>query len=151
MKGIHAERIYPHPVERVWEAIATARGLSSWLMPTDFEPRVGHRFQFRWKKMPGWRGYVECEVLVLEPPRKLVFSWIGNDDMKPTTVTFQLESVAGGTRLIFDHTGFEGIGGFFSKLMMTNGWKKTMLAQRLTATLSTLATKSASDLAPLVP
>lgn len=151
MSGIHFERIYPHPIERVWEAIATARGLSAWLMPTDFEPRVGHRFQFRWKKVPGWRGFVDCEVRALEPLKLLSFSWVGDEGQKATTVTFRLESVPGGTRLVFDHDGFEGIGGFFSRLMMTNGWKKKMLEKQLVAALATLAEHGAGRLVALNP
>ncbi len=151
MSGIHLERIYPHPIDRVWEAIATARGLSAWLMPTDFEPRLGHRFQFRWKKIPGWRGYVDCEVLAIEPMRRIVFSWVGDEKQAPTTVSFQLERVGEGTKLVFDHTGFSGIGGFFSKLMMTNGWKKKMLDRQLNAVLTTLASRGPGALVALVP
>ncbi|MCA9728475.1 MAG: SRPBCC domain-containing protein [Candidatus Eisenbacteria bacterium] len=151
MSGIHFERTYPHPIEHVWEAIATARGLSAWLMPTDFEPRAGHRFQFRWKKVPGWRGFVDCEVLAIEPMHRLTFSWKGEEGQKPTTVTFRLEAVGDGTRLIFDHTGFEGIGGFFSRLMMTNGWRKKMLDRQLTAALATLTQRGPEALVALVP
>lgn len=151
MSSIHVERTYPHPIERVWEAIATARGLSAWLMPTDFEPRLGHRFQFRWKKVPGWRGYVDCEVLAIEPPHRLTFSWRGDDKQQPTTVTMRLDAVSDGTRLVLDHTGFEGIGGFFSRMMMKNGWAKKMLARQLTAALQTMADQGAGALTALVP
>jgi uncharacterized protein YndB with AHSA1/START domain len=151
MKGIHVERIYPHPIERVWEAVATARGLSAWLMPNDFEPRVGHRFTLRWKKSPGWRGFVECEVLELEPLRRLVFSWVGNPDQKPLTVTFTLEPVGEGTRLVLDHEGFVGLGGFISKMMMKNGWRKGMFGKRLPAALATMATRGSDALVALVP
>lgn len=151
MKGIHLERTYPHPIDRVWEAIATARGLSAWLMPTDFEPRVGHRFQFRWKKIPGWRGYVDCEVIALEPLRRLTISWLGDEGQKPTTVSFQLERVADGTRLTLDHTGFEGIGGFVSRMMMKNGWRTKLLQKQLPIALGTMAERGASALVALTP
>lgn len=29
----------------------------------DFEPRIGHRFQFRTEPAPGFDGVVNCEVL----------------------------------------------------------------------------------------
>lgn len=151
MSSIRVERTYSHPVERVWEAIATSRGLGAWLMPNDFEPRGGHRFTFRWKKVPGWRGYVECEVQAIEPMRRLVFSWVGDQGQRPTTVTFQLEAVSGGTLLRFDHSDFQGIGGFFSRMMMKNGWRKKMLERQLTAALGTIETRGASALVDLVP
>ena len=31
----------PGTPEQVWQAIATAEGISSWMMPTELEPRVG--------------------------------------------------------------------------------------------------------------
>ncbi|MCA8959882.1 MAG: SRPBCC domain-containing protein [Planctomycetes bacterium] len=151
MKGIHLERTYPHPIERVWEAVATARGLSAWLMPTDFVPQVGSRFQFRWKKVPGWRGYVDCEVLAITPPQRLVFSWVGDEKQKPTTVSFRLESVDGGTRLHLDHNGFEGFGGFLSRAMMSGGWRKKMLKRQLTAALATMAERGTDALVALTP
>ncbi|WP_229052663.1 SRPBCC family protein [Aeromicrobium sp. Leaf350] len=37
------ERRYPVPVtpEQAWEAIATAQGISAWMLPTRLDPRVG--------------------------------------------------------------------------------------------------------------
>lgn len=151
MKGIHAERIYPHPIETVWEAIATSEGLSAWLMPNDFVPQKGRKFRFSWKKCVGWRGYVDCEVLEVEPPRRLVFSWVGDEKQKPTTVTFELQTAPEGTRLVFSHTGFEGFGGFFGKMMMANGWRKKMLGRQLPAALQSLRQGGRSALVPLIP
>lgn len=151
MSSIRFVRDYPHPVSRVWDAIATQRGMSSWLMPTDFEPRQGHRFTLRWKKVPGWRGFVECEVLEIVPQKRLVFSWVGDAGQKPTRVTFELQPQGAGTRLVFEHTGFEGIGGFFSRLMMKNGWGKKLLNVQLNRSLETLERSGAEGLTVLVP
>ncbi|WP_157756892.1 SRPBCC family protein [Plantactinospora sp. KBS50] len=43
-----AERTYTVPAtpEQVWEVIATAEGISSWLVPTRLEPRVGGEVVF---------------------------------------------------------------------------------------------------------
>jgi hypothetical protein len=40
------EVIYPYPVERVWRALTDSRALAKWLLPNDFEPRLGHKFSF---------------------------------------------------------------------------------------------------------
>ena len=40
--GTHSlshETIIPAPVEQVWDAIATAEGITSWMMPTELEAR----------------------------------------------------------------------------------------------------------------
>lgn len=146
MKGIHLEREYPHPVERVWEAIATSRGLAAWLMPNDFEPRLGHRFVLRAKKQPGWRGYVECEVLEIVAGRRLVYSWKGDEKQTPSTVRWTLEPTPSGTRLVLDHEGFEGVGGYLQKLMMQGGWKGKLLGKTLPAALEVLRTRGAGAL-----
>ncbi|MCA8954562.1 MAG: SRPBCC domain-containing protein [Planctomycetes bacterium] len=151
MKGIHLERTYPHPIERVWQAIATSRGLAAWLMPNDFEPQPGHRFQFRWKKVPGWRGIVDCEVLEIEPLERLVFSWRGEEGHQPTRVTFTLTRVPEGTRLTLDHDGFRGFGGFLSRQMMRGGWRTKLLQRQLPHALESLATGGTAALTPLVP
>lgn len=151
MKGIHLEKVYPHPVERVWQAVATSKGLAAWLMPNDFEPRRGHHFRFRWKKIPGWRGIVDCEVLEVVPLQKLSFSWRGDEKHRPTRVTFTLSPEGGGTRLVLDHDGFRGVGGWFSKRMMSGGWKSKMLERQLPAALGALQAGGVDALVPLDP
>jgi hypothetical protein len=37
-----------------------------WLMKTDFQPVVGHRFQFRATPPPHSNGVIDCEVFVVE-------------------------------------------------------------------------------------
>jgi uncharacterized protein YndB with AHSA1/START domain len=100
-------------------------------MPNDFEPRVGHKFQFRAKPMPGWRGYVDCEVLEVVAPRRLAYTWIGDEDWKePTIVRWTLEAVEGGTRLRLEHTNLQEPWGRELKAMLSQGWRK-MLAEKL--------------------
>lgn len=144
MKGIRIERDYPHPVERVWEALATSRGLAAWLMPNDFEPRVGHRSVLRAKKQPGWRGFVECEVLELVPQRTLAWSWKGDEKQIPSTVRFTLTPIQGGTRLLLEHDGFHGFGGWMSRTMMSGGWRSKLLGKLLPEALDVMA-QSGSD------
>jgi uncharacterized protein YndB with AHSA1/START domain len=139
MSSIHHEIVYAHPIERVWTAITSSQALAAWLMENDFSPRVGHRFRFRAKPQPGWRGYVDCEVLELDPPRRMRLSWVGDESMPVTYVTFALTAVDGGTRLVFDHTGFVGMKGFFVKSMMNNGWGKKMLRGSLPRVLDRIA------------
>jgi uncharacterized protein YndB with AHSA1/START domain len=79
----------------------------------------------------GWRGFVECEVLEVEHERLLKISWVGDEKVKPQTVTYRLADDGAGTRLTLDHEGFEGLGGFMlSKFILKPGWK-VMLRKRL--------------------
>jgi uncharacterized protein YndB with AHSA1/START domain len=127
MSEIIREVVYPHPPAAVWRALTEPAALSAWLMPNDFRPEVGHKFQFRVPKPPiGWRGIVDCEVLVVDPPRRLSYTWLGDPKYRPTKVTWTLEPVEGGTRLRLEHTGFRGIGGMFLRWMLGSGWGKML-------------------------
>ena len=48
------ERFLKHPPERVWKALTDRGWLAEWYMPDDFQPVVGHRFQFRTAPAPGF-------------------------------------------------------------------------------------------------
>ena len=117
------EVVYPHPVEKVWAAVTDSASLAKWLMRNDFEPVVGKRFQFRAKPVMGWTGIVDCEVLELDAPRRMVWRW-KSDDID-TTVTITLERVEGGTRLRLVQDGFRGLRGMFVSWMM-RGWKRIL-------------------------
>jgi uncharacterized protein YndB with AHSA1/START domain len=109
-KTIRREISMPQPPEQVWRAIADRDALADWMFPNDFEPRVGHPFTFRVPPNPrqNFDGLVvQCEVLECDPPRRLVFSWSAGGPVVDTRVSFQLEPEAGGTRLDFEHSGFD--------------------------------------------
>ena len=60
------ERIMPHSPERIWRALTQSALIGEWLMQNDFQPVVGHRFNFRSPPAPHWNGVLDCEVLVVE-------------------------------------------------------------------------------------
>ena len=123
--SIRIETDYPYPPDRVWVALTDPRAIAEWLMPNDFQPRLGHRFQFRIAKPRGWSGIVDCEVTALDPPRRLAYSWkSGNVD---TVVTWTLTATAQGTRLELLHSGFKGAGQtILRKFMMGPGWSRML-------------------------
>src|SRR5713226_365222 len=106
-RDIRIEVTYPYHPAQVWRALTDSAELAQWLMPNDFQPRLGHKFQFRTKPQPGWRGIVDCEVTELDEPRRLSYTWTGEPDKPGTRVTWTLEPIDGGTRLRLEHTGFE--------------------------------------------
>ena len=122
MGSINLEATYPHPPERVWAALTDPQAMAEWLMPNDFEARLGHKFQFRVANARGWSGVVDCVVTELTPPRRLVYTW--KSDKVDTRVAWTLEPAQGGTRLVLEHSGFKGAGQFLlRKLIMGPGWK----------------------------
>jgi uncharacterized protein YndB with AHSA1/START domain len=110
----------PHPVEKVWRALTDPDALRVWLMDNDFEPRIGKLFVLRGHEIPPQgRGWVECELLELEPPKRMLWSWVHNEGDPPSRVEFRLENNDGGTRLTLGHTGeIDPI----MKSRLTQGW-----------------------------
>lgn len=114
-KAIQREMLFPQPCEQVWEAITDRETLAEWMFPNDFEPRVGHQFTFHVPANPkmNFEGLiVRCEVLECEPPSEktgglLSFSWSAGGPVENTRVTFRLEPDGSGTRLFFEHSGFD--------------------------------------------
>jgi uncharacterized protein YndB with AHSA1/START domain len=97
---VHEAR-YAHPPERVWRALTDRAELAAWLMPNDFTTQVGARFRF--DSRPAHAEPFECEVLEIDPPRRLREQWtIGG---LPTTVTYELRADGDHTVLRVEHDG----------------------------------------------
>ncbi|MCA9243899.1 MAG: SRPBCC domain-containing protein [Phycisphaerales bacterium] len=129
MAGVRRVVDYPYPPEDVWAALTDRRALAEWLMPNDFAPEVGHRFRFQTDPNPiCGTGITECEVLELEAPTRMVWSWQhtpppGRPKPPLTTVTWSLaRSVDGGTRLTLQHDGFSGFRMWLLSVVMARGW-----------------------------
>ncbi|QNI35346.1 SRPBCC family protein [Edaphobacter albus] len=98
------ERTFSHPLEKLWRALTEGSLLAQWLLKNDFEPMVGRRFQFRSEPMLQWDGLIDCEVLVVEPLKRLSYSW--NALGLESVVLFTLTSEEGGTHVRMEHSGF---------------------------------------------
>ncbi len=99
------ERLFAHPVEKLWRALTESPLLAQWLMNNDFAPMVGRSFQFRADPVPGWNGEIDCEVLVVEPLKQLSYRWsaMGLDSV----VLWTLTPTDGGTQVRIEHSGFK--------------------------------------------
>ncbi|HXS14161.1 MAG TPA: SRPBCC domain-containing protein [Acidobacteriaceae bacterium] len=98
------ERVFPHSPEKVWRALTESPLVTQWLMKNDFEPVVGRRFQFRSEPVPQWDGVIHCEVLVVEPLKRLSYSW-GTLGLE-SVVLFTLTAAEDGTHVHMEHSGF---------------------------------------------
>jgi uncharacterized protein YndB with AHSA1/START domain len=109
-RSLVVEREMPHPPEKVWRALTQAALIAEWLMQNDFAPKVGHRFNFRAPPMPHWNGVVDCEVLAVEPNRRLSYRWNASgaeaaNGLK-TVVTWTLTPTEGGVLVRMEQSGF---------------------------------------------
>jgi uncharacterized protein YndB with AHSA1/START domain len=104
---IRRELTFPQSPETVWRALTDSAALAEWMYPNDFEPRVGRPCSFRVLPDPlgEFDGIIHCEVLTCVPPSELVFTWVGG--AVNTRVSYRLEPNGTGTRMIFEHSGFE--------------------------------------------
>jgi len=101
---VKTEVFYPYPPQHVWQVLTNSRALAAWLMDNDFEPRVGHKFQF-WSPLPGLDRAIHCQVLELDEPKRLAYTWQESLMQHPSIVTWTLIPVRGGTQLQLEHQG----------------------------------------------
>jgi uncharacterized protein YndB with AHSA1/START domain len=95
---ISLDQFVAAPPAKVWRALTEPALLARWWVPGDIAAVVGHRFHL---EMPGW-GSVLCEVVEVDPERRLVYTF--NDNW---TLTWRLVAEGSGTRLFLDHSGFD--------------------------------------------
>lgn len=121
---------FQHSPERVWDYLTKPELIELWLMKTDFKAEAGCEFMFRTKPLIklGFDGNVYCKVLVIDPPKKLSYSWKGGPRKGKVSldsvVTWTLTEKNGGTELLLEHSGFRGMKNYFSYLIMNKGWAK---------------------------
>jgi uncharacterized protein YndB with AHSA1/START domain len=103
-RSVVIEKELPHPPEKVWRALTQGSLIKEWMMDNDFQPVVGHRFQFRSTPVPNWNGIVDSEVLIVEPNEKLSYSW-GSMGLE-SVVVWTLAATEGGTLVRIEQSGF---------------------------------------------
>jgi uncharacterized protein YndB with AHSA1/START domain len=106
MKSVSADYQLKGSIHQVWAALTDPAKLEKWIMRNDFKPVVGHKFQFRTEPTPWWNGIVDCEVLEIDEPRRLSYSWVSGSES--TVVTWTLREENGITHLHLEQTGFSG-------------------------------------------
>ncbi|MDA0182684.1 SRPBCC domain-containing protein [Solirubrobacter phytolaccae] len=107
--AVRVERRYAHPIEAVWKAVTSPEGLAAWFpVPATFELRAGGVVDY---------GDDTGEVLEVEPPHRLVFTWGGNQ------LEFALRADGDGTVFVLTHA-FDDRGGAAS---FASGWEGCLL------------------------
>ncbi|ANP45133.1 SRPBCC family protein [Candidatus Viadribacter manganicus] len=105
-RAVVVEREFAYPPEKLWRALTQPHLIEDWLMKNDFKPDVGHRFNLR----GDWGGALDCEVLEVEPPHTLAYTWnFAHEDAAyqlESTVTFTLTPTSAGTHLRMEQSGF---------------------------------------------
>jgi uncharacterized protein YndB with AHSA1/START domain len=149
---IRAQVDLEHPVELVWRALTEPPLLARWFVEADIRPRVGAAFRLRAPSgeaaLAGFDPTTLAEVTAVDPPRKLVMRW--RSDQLQTLVTWDLEPIAGGCRLVVTQIGFLGVRGTERRAALKATYER-LYGERLPAVLAELAGGPPAALAPLVP
>jgi uncharacterized protein YndB with AHSA1/START domain len=121
------------PASRVWD-VMTGEGLvEQWLGCMGFKPNVGHIFYMQpdaAKRATGdASGATHCELLELDEPRTMRFSWF-YPDMPKTEVEISLEEEGGSTRVSLVHRGWDQFDGDMIRQIrdqLAGGWSSHVL------------------------
>lgn len=140
----------PYTQDKVWQALTDPKLLGSWFMENNIVPTQGHYFTFRMKPQKGWNGITHCEVLSVEPQKRISYTYSGEatgekalacagihsdkaDKLTKgiftkldTILSFTLEPTCGGTILSMQQSGYKGLKLVIVSLIMEMGWKKQL-------------------------
>jgi uncharacterized protein YndB with AHSA1/START domain len=97
------EQMLNHPIDAVWKAISTQEEISAWFIQADFKPEAGYQYTFTASEERGCltiKGEVKTAT-----PYKLAYTWIVEGTTAETTVTWNLEQVEEGTKVVLEHSG----------------------------------------------
>lgn len=95
---------YPNPINFVWHALTDSQMLERWIWENDFRAQQGYSFQFHAKPNEHWDGIVKGEVLEVDEPNRLSYTWSSAGEN--TIVTWTLHSGPEGTKLHLEQSGF---------------------------------------------
>ena len=99
--------------QEVWDYLTKPELLEQWLMKSDFQPVVGHKFRFIGGCNHEDTTAAHCEVLEVKPFTHLSYSWQTNSllNHKPfnSKVVWTLIPKEHGTELQLVHNGFRAL------------------------------------------
>jgi len=98
------------PRERVWRAVTEPALVAEWMGCLRFQPVPGQLFYMQPDRELRARddvtGAIVCRLQILDPPRRLAFSWVFPDNPE-TWVDLRLRRIPGGTHVKLTHAGWE--------------------------------------------
>lgn len=95
--AVRFERVYPHPVERVWRSITVPEELATWF-PSSVEVDLREGGAMRFTDDPHLAEPMDGRVVELDPPKVFAFLW-GKDLLR-----LELAPERDGTRLTLIQT-----------------------------------------------
>lgn len=114
--AVVAEIFIAAPRERIFQALTDPDQAVRWWGQNDkyhltqfqMDVRVGGKWSCSGSSLNMGNITVEGEFLEVDPPRRLVYTWISSWMPVSTKVVWELEAQGTGTMLTLTHTGFAG-------------------------------------------
>jgi uncharacterized protein YndB with AHSA1/START domain len=111
---VQVRRVIDAPPERVFQAWTTPEDLKRWHAPApttcvlaEVDLRVGGAYRIHMREPNGVEHRHHGTYRVIEPPRRLIYSWNQyGDDVADTIVTIECIQQGTGTELVLTHEGF---------------------------------------------
>ena len=100
---IKKEHVFPHSIDKVWNAISKAEEISTWFIKADFKAEEGYQYTFNAGEEHGCTQ-ITGEVKAASP-YTLIYTWIVQNTDTETTVKWELEEAPEGTKLCLEHSG----------------------------------------------
>ena len=97
-RSVQVEVEVPGTPEEVWQAIATGPGISSWLVPAEFEERDGKPVAVKMNFGPGME--FTAAMMAWEPPRKWAAQSDGVPGSPPIANEWSVEARGGGICIV---------------------------------------------------
>lgn len=120
---------------RVWQVLTGEGLVEQWLGCLGYKAEIGHVFYMQpdaAKRAAGdVSGATHCELLALDPPREMRFSWYFPDTPR-THVTIRLTGTADGTQVDLLHDGWDQFDDEQIRAirdMLAGGWASYVLPQ----------------------
>lgn len=128
-KKITLERSFNQPIEKVWEAISDENEISKWFLPAKFKAEIGFQYTFTHVHDQG-TTYITGEVLTVDKPNTLSYTWESSGSDVNTTVIWNLKEEDGITKLMLEHESHDNednnpnVGKMFEEF--SNGWPEVI-------------------------
>jgi uncharacterized protein YndB with AHSA1/START domain len=115
MKAIHVEVSVSTPLDKLWQAWTESERITSWFAPeAHIEARRDGPFELFFDPSDHNHQCTKgCVITILEPERRLGFSWKGPDHLAElmnnrvlTSVLVTFHDEDGSTRVVLEHSGW---------------------------------------------
>lgn len=120
---ISKEQVFPHAIDKVWNAISRAEEISTWFIKADFKAEKGFQYTFTASEENNCTQ-ITGEVKEANP-YTLIYTWIVEGTDTETTVKWELSSTDEGTKLYLEHSGISNYPGESAVAMFNSfngGW-----------------------------